>query len=398
MAGRDKKKASESKEETKGVRTRRSSAPSVKAIESIAHAAAWTDVLSRLDAMGTSSASGSTSSGTSPSSLPPASAAASLSSLSLSSSPPPPPSAVVPVLPVTTTGDARVGALEHRVAEMVQLMKATAVLRQIPTSQTKLATPQVPRTATGFNPLAASFEVLGRPRFSSVPGRGASGESETIDEEDRDFEDMEDELVDPAHEKKASRTVAVARGGSLLTAMTVPPGTEVRERIAAEVVTSVLKQAGSFIFWIKCVEWRSGRNRHEASVLGQTLDALLFEGLEPDQSAAMEILVRRLVGVHEVDQGRDWSVAKALAWEGPGSILPRSALRSALREAAIEAKLQTKPKATGRGAGGLDHVNPSRGGRGGRGGRGRGARGWHNKNERGGTLQASSSAGPAAQK
>ena len=81
----------------------------------------------------------------------------------------------------------------------------------------------------------------------------------------------------------------------------------------------------------------------------------------------------------------------------PGAILPRSTLRSALREAAIEAKLQTKPKATGRGAGGLDHVNPS-GGRGGRGGRGRGARGWHNKNERGGTLQASSPAGPAAQK
>ena len=255
MASRDKAKASESKEERTGVCTRRSSAPSVKAIESIAHAAAWTDVLSRLDAMGTSSASASSaSSSASSSSLPPASAAASLSSLSLSSSPPPPPSAVVPVLPVTTTGDARVGALEHRVAEMVQLMKATAVLRQIPTGQTKLATPQVPRTATGFNPLAASFEVLGRPRFCSVPGRGASGESETIDEEDRDFEDMEDELVDPAHEKKASRTVAVARGGSLLTAMTVPPGTEVRERIAAEVVTSVLEQAGSFIFWIKCVE------------------------------------------------------------------------------------------------------------------------------------------------
>ena len=175
-----------------------------------------------------------------------------------------------------------------------------------------------------------------------------------------------------------------------------------RERIADDVAKSVHKQSGTFVFWIKTIEWRSGRNRHEASVLAQGLDHMVEEGIVPSESNAMETFIRRLIGIHEVDQSRDWAVAKALAWEEHGSILPRSALRLALREAAIESKLQAapaKPKWSGRGSGSTNSNNNNNngynfnGGRGQRGGRGRG----HNQSQRGG-AQSISPAGPAATK
>src|SRR6185437_13732488 len=85
--------------------------------------------------------------------------------------------------------------------------------------------------------------------------------------------------------------------------------------------------------------WRRARNQHEVDALAAVLDSIVIGDLDE----AVEILVCRLTGVHEVDQGRSWSVCEALQRHtSNGSLLPRAKLRSAMKEASIADKIKVK--------------------------------------------------------
>ena len=109
--------------------------------------------------------------------------------------------------------------------------------------------------------------------------------------------------------------------------------------IAKLVAAKVARFHGSFAAWLSKQEIKSSRNRHEMRTLCTALDLLLMEGANI-QWRGIETLVRRLQGLHLVEQGKSWSVAKALQQEDEDNLLPRSTLRHALKEAALVDKLE----------------------------------------------------------
>ena len=108
---------------------------------------------------------------------------------------------------------------------------------------------------------------------------------------------------------------------------------EFEERIAPQVLSQV-SPYGSFKNWVRMVDWKKERNKHEAESLASAIDCFLNENVDLN-SLGLEILLRRLNGVHLADTTNNWSVCSALQWSGPNNtLLPRTALTSAYRQAA----------------------------------------------------------------
>jgi hypothetical protein len=77
------------------------------------------------------------------------------------------------------------------------------------------------------------------------------------------------------------------------------------------------------------------------------LDAFIDEEVPWTKSKGIEILIRRLGGVQQADEGKSWSVATALALHNPTlSLVPRAALGTALKIANLSDKLQKAGKPT----------------------------------------------------
>jgi len=283
------------------------------------------------------------------------------------------------------------------------VLEAQANLRQLPAPRTDSAATSMIR-ARRVTPIAQLLNAVGKPRagVAEVKRGGRDGGGASDDEHDGSEDDAgeRDELGDD--ERGVEDDCNRGRGERV-----AATATSERERIAAAVVASIAHH-GNFVSWCRFVEWRSARNRHEVTAWAAALDAMVAEGITSD-STAMEIAVRRLAGVYEVDQGRSWAVAKALAWDAPGTLLPRTALKSALREASLAEKLEKKGKASssssrnsgstwrgssgGRGGAGGGY-RYSRGGVGGGSGSGSGSSG----NSRGGSSSEWKASGAAAQR
>lgn len=105
----------------------------------------------------------------------------------------------------------------------------------------------------------------------------------------------------------------------------------------APMAPSIIQDVGrdGFQTWMRTQaskeEWNKLRNRNECEVLAQVLDALV---LDQDTEAAIEILVRRFVGVKHADLSGNWHFADVLAKDMPKRTLLRpSVLSCVLREA-----------------------------------------------------------------
>jgi hypothetical protein len=103
--------------------------------------------------------------------------------------------------------------------------------------------------------------------------------------------------------------------------------------LAPSIIQDVGKQG--FQAWMRSEapkeEWNKLRNRNECEVLAQVLDALV---LDRDSDSAIEILVRRFVGVKHADHSGNWNFADVLAKDMPKRTLLRPAVLSCvLREA-----------------------------------------------------------------
>lgn len=112
------------------------------------------------------------------------------------------------------------------------------------------------------------------------------------------------------------------------------------ERVAPAVLTQA-RAYGSMLNWVRTVQWKHQRNRNECAAIAEAVDVLLSEGVAAD-SLGIEILLRRINGVHLADSFNNWGVCTALPWTGPNnSLLPRNTLTSALKQAAQMEKLTT---------------------------------------------------------
>jgi len=136
------------------------------------------------------------------------------------------------------------------------------------------------------------------------------------------------------------------------------------------IAPSVLEDIGSggFREWLRIEapqsSWKNSRNLHEVTVLADALDALVG-GKHED---AIEILVRRFIGVRHADLSGNWNVAAALASDLPRRTLLRPSILSAvLREAKNLSLLERGTTRRG-----VDGADAARGGRGRGRGRGRG--------------------------
>ena len=123
---------------------------------------------------------------------------------------------------------------------------------------------------------------------NSSSGSGAGGPVEFEDESDgENGEDGVDNLAD--QELKGATA-----------------GLDGVDRMAPSILAHA-KTFGSLIGWVRTVEWKHTRNKNECLALAQAVDLLLAEGV-PVSSMGIELLLRRLNGVHLADSFNNWGV------------------------------------------------------------------------------------------
>jgi hypothetical protein len=143
------------------------------------------------------------------------------------------------------------------------------------------------------------------------------------------------------------------------------------QRLAPDVIADV-GQAG-FAEWLRTqapqASWNNSRNLKECEVLAEALDALL---LRDDRELAIEVLVRRFVGVRNSDKSGNWNFASVLSQHMSNRTLLRPHVMSAVLREAKNLSLLESGGYAARGRDTSGAGNRSRGG--GRGGGQAGAR------------------------
>ena len=122
-------------------------------------------------------------------------------------------------------------------------------------------------------------------------------------------------------------------GGPSGVAPTGPAPHPLFRPLAPEIIEDV--GPGGFREWLRAEapadSWRNARNQHECEILADVLDELV---LRHDPDAAVELLVRRFVGIRQADRSGNWNFAQVLAKGNPRRTLLRPTVLSAvLREA-----------------------------------------------------------------
>lgn len=206
--------------------------------------------------------------------------------------------------------------LESLVARIDRLERSKAVKERTPT----------PRHAASA--AAASAAPARVPR-----ARSSSGQS--VDAFLFGSGDDADDTGDAADEADSKYTAAnlVAAGQDSAPPPSGPPTHPLFTRLAPDVIADV--GAAGFRSWLRVEAptetWNNTRNLRECEILAEALDELVFKG---DTDAAVEILVRRFVGVRNADTSRNWNFAQVLSKDMPRRTLMRPAVMSAvLREA-----------------------------------------------------------------
>ncbi|MCW3101503.1 MAG: hypothetical protein JWL77_7121, partial [Chthonomonadaceae bacterium] len=112
----------------------------------------------------------------------------------------------------------------------------------------------------------------------------------------------------------------------------VGPVTLTLNRLVDSVAESILRRVPlgqtitQYYYGVKDVIWNK-RTGHEMETLAQALDALREEGIQPGQSLAFEILIRRFAALHTSDQTGNYAIADALSFSGHSiSLLPTTTL------------------------------------------------------------------------
>ena len=129
----------------------------------------------------------------------------------------------------------------------------------------------------------------------------------------------------------------------------------------ATVVLANAKSAGSVLNWVKAQKWNHSRSMHECVAVAAAIDAFLAEGLN-DESEGMEILCRRLSGVHTADKFNNWELCKVVEYPyASESLLNQQLLSRAVRDASARGRLLNRASkstsSTRRGGGRSNNYN-----------------------------------------
>jgi hypothetical protein len=107
----------------------------------------------------------------------------------------------------------------------------------------------------------------------------------------------------------------------------------------ATVVLANATTAGSVLNWVKAQTWNHSRSMHECIAIAAAIDAFLAEGLS-DESVGMEILCRRLSGVHAADKFNNWDLCKVVEYPyASESLLNQQLLSRAVKDASARVRL-----------------------------------------------------------
>jgi hypothetical protein len=107
----------------------------------------------------------------------------------------------------------------------------------------------------------------------------------------------------------------------------------------ATVVLANASTAGSVLNWVKAQTWNHSRSMHECIAIAAAIDAFLAEGLN-DESVGMEILCRRLSGVHAADKFNNWDLCKVVEYPyASESLLNQQLLSRAVKDASARVRL-----------------------------------------------------------
>jgi len=135
-------------------------------------------------------------------------------------------------------------------------------------------------------------------------------------------------------------------------------------RLAVQLIHNA-RPYGSFVNFVKMVEWKQKRTQREAEHIAQSVDAYLNDGVSP-LCDGMEIQLRRLAGIHLADETDDWEVCEAVQFTPTSkSLLPRLEVDRVIKSAVQRKRLMT---AVGKSAssGGVDRSSSANWKRGGR--------------------------------
>lgn len=225
---------------------------------------------------------------------------------------------------VTTSADA---LLESRIAAIVEKrLAALAAVNALPKTPAK---PKAITNARMGDGILAQLRV--NARLSDDDADDADHVSD-IDNSDDDKHPATPVAAGAPASAAAGVAAAAANGEGSGAAGRRAANGRARVRIAAEMLRNCVPY-GSVTSWVKQNDWKSGRNKHECEALARAVDALLAEGV-PVKSTGVEILMRRLSGVHLADQHSEWQLADSVAWNPLGnSLLPRAEVTRALKEA-----------------------------------------------------------------
>ena len=193
--------------------------------------------------------------------------------------------------------------------------------------------------------LAAMAAVKSLPKTPAKPkvntdarmGRGILTQlrdNARLSDDDGDVADRVSDIEDSDTDKDttADDTAAAPAAAAPSAAVRTSAARRARTRIASQMLRNCATY-GSVTAWVKQTDWKSGRNKHECEALARAVDALLAEGTSA-KSTGVEILMRRLSGVHLADQHSEWQLADSVAWNPLGnSLLPRDEVTRALKEA-----------------------------------------------------------------
>jgi len=224
---------------------------------------------------------------------------------------------------VTTSADS---LLESRIAAIVEKrLAALAAVNALP------KTPAKPKASTNAR---MGDGILAQLRANARLSDDDADDADRVSDIDNSDDDAEaaTPVAGAAAAAAAADAAAAAAGAASGPAARRGTNGRARARIAADMLRNCVPY-GSVTAWVKQNEWKSGRNKHECEALARAVDALLAEGT-PVKSTGIEILMRRLSGVHLADQHSEWQLADSVAWNPLGnSLLPRAEVTRALKEA-----------------------------------------------------------------
>jgi len=192
---------------------------------------------------------------------------------------------------ITAAVGARIGAVEANLDKILQLA------------------PTAGKKKTAAVPTKSGLVSALKPHFGMASASATS--SDPIEESDEeDFPDPE-AVTEPAADSYAPTVLANA------------------------------KTAGSVLNWVNGQDFVKTRNRFEAVALAAAIDSLVKD--VPASHLGIEILCRRLTGVHLADQNNNWDLCKAVEWPyASQSLLDQRLMTRAVKDAAAIGRLRDR--------------------------------------------------------